>query len=52
MNTMWDNLSSYSCINCGTRHNEAARARCGSKMKEQISIDLITEHDKNASLLL
>lgn len=25
--------SSYSCINCGTRHNEIACPKCGSKMK-------------------
>jgi len=24
--------SSYSCINCGTRHNEIACPKCGSKM--------------------
>jgi hypothetical protein len=33
MNTMCDNLSSYSCINCGTRHNETACSKCGSKTK-------------------
>ena len=33
MNTMSDNSSSYSCINCGTRHNETACPICGSKMK-------------------
>jgi len=34
MNTMYDNSSSsYSCINCGTRHNETACPKCGSKMK-------------------
>jgi hypothetical protein len=27
------NSSSYSCINCGTRHNEIACPKCGSKMK-------------------
>ena len=25
--------SSYSCINCGTRHNQIACPNCGSKMK-------------------
>ena len=25
--------SSYSCINCGTRHNEITCPKCGSKMK-------------------
>jgi uncharacterized paraquat-inducible protein A len=24
----------YSCINCGTRHNETACPKCGSKMKK------------------
>jgi predicted RNA-binding Zn-ribbon protein involved in translation (DUF1610 family) len=33
MNTMFDNSSSYSCINCGTRHNKTACPKCGSKMK-------------------
>jgi predicted RNA-binding Zn-ribbon protein involved in translation (DUF1610 family) len=33
MNTMSGNSSSYSCINCGTRHNEIACPKCGSKMK-------------------
>jgi hypothetical protein len=33
MNTMFGNLSSYSCINCRTRHNEIACPKCGSKMK-------------------
>ena len=34
MNTMFGNSSSgYSCINCGTRHNETACPKCGSKMK-------------------
>jgi hypothetical protein len=34
MNSMSDNpSSSYSCINCGTRHNEIACPKCGSKMK-------------------
>ena len=34
MNTMsGTSSSSYSCINCGTRHNEIAFPKCGSKMK-------------------
>ena len=33
MYTMFGNSSSYSCINCGTRHNEIACPKCGSKMK-------------------
>jgi hypothetical protein len=33
MNTMFGNSSSYSCINCGTRHNEIACPKYGSKMK-------------------
>jgi len=43
MNTMFGNTSSnssfsssslsYSCINCGTGHNETACPKCGSKMK-------------------
>ena len=33
LNTTFGNSSSYSCINCGTRHNETACPKCGSKMK-------------------
>jgi transcription initiation factor IIE alpha subunit len=33
MNAMFGNSISYSCINCGTRHNEIACPKCGSKMK-------------------
>jgi hypothetical protein len=41
MNTMFGNATSssnssfliYSCINCGTIHNETACPKCGSKMK-------------------
>ena len=33
MNTMFGNSGNYSCINCGTRHNETACPKCGSKMK-------------------
>ena len=33
MNAMFGNSSSYSCINCGTRHNETACPKCGSKTK-------------------
>jgi hypothetical protein len=33
MNTMFRNPTSYSCINCETRHNETACPKCGSKMK-------------------
>jgi hypothetical protein len=33
MNTIFGNSSSYSCINCGTGHNEIACPKCGSKMK-------------------
>jgi hypothetical protein len=34
MNPIFDNSSRiYSSINCGTRHNEIACPRCGSKMK-------------------
>jgi hypothetical protein len=44
MNTMFGNTISssnnssfsliYSCISCGTRHNETACPKCGSKMKK------------------
>ncbi len=43
MNTMFGNTISsssnsssliYSCINCGTRHNETVCPKCGSKMKK------------------
>jgi uncharacterized paraquat-inducible protein A len=34
MNGMFGNSSSsYSCINCGTRHNEIVCPKCGSKLK-------------------
>ena len=33
MNTMFGNSSNYSCVNCGTRHNETTCPKCGSKMK-------------------
>jgi predicted RNA-binding Zn-ribbon protein involved in translation (DUF1610 family) len=34
MNAMFGNLSSsYSCINCGRRHNEIVCPKCGSKIK-------------------
>ena len=34
MNAKFVNSSSgYSCINCGTRHNEITCPKCGSKMK-------------------
>jgi rubrerythrin len=28
-----DNSLNYYCMGCGTKHNEAACPRCGSKMK-------------------
>ncbi|HZC20223.1 MAG TPA: hypothetical protein VE223_01120, partial [Nitrososphaeraceae archaeon] len=47
MNTMFGNSSSYSCINCGTRHNEISN---GFLHMIQISILIMTYHlDQNRS---